>query len=326
MSEEAQGDTRRVRPWIAALLTFLGLGVGLFYARRTHAAIWMAVFSVASGVASGLGFAAYVLMTHTFPLAFFNPNGFSFVDLVGVVISVVAAIWVWVFVAKRQQVEKAGPVRLLGYLAIWLVPLLVTAALAMALRFTTIHPFRIPSGAMQPTLNVGDYVLVAKWSYGYSRFSIAPFESLAPSGRWRAHVPERGDIAVFRPTPEPDRDFVKRIVGLPGDRIQMIGGVLNINGSPVARQSLGEQTFGADGSEFQAQVIRETLPNGVSYLTLDRGVSELDDTQVFVVPAGHYFAMGDDRDNSADSRVPSVIGYIPFDNLIGRVDEIFTPR
>lgn len=106
----------------------------------------------------------------------------------------------------------------------------------------------------------------------------------------------------------------------------MIGGVLNINGSPVARQSLGEQTFGADGSEFQAQVIRETLPNGVSYLTLDRGVSELDDTQVFVVPAGHYFAMGDDRDNSADSRVPSVIGYIPFDNLIGRVDEIFTPR
>ncbi len=325
MAAENQADQRRVRPWSAALLTLLGPGVGLFYARRTRAAIWLVVINlVATFLVAGALF-AYMINSNTVPTAFFNPNGFSLLEVVGWAITLIIAIGVWVVVAKRQYVEKAGPLRLFGYLAILLLPLLVSASVAMALRFGVVQPFRIPAGSMQPTLNVGDYVFVNKASYGYSRYSIAPFEGLAPHGRWRAHQPERGDIAVFRPVSEPDRDFVKRIVGLPGDRVQMIGGVLSINGAPVQRENLGEQSFETDGMPFSAVVYRETLPNGVSYLTLDRGDMELDNTPAYTVPAGSYFVMGDDRDNSADSRIQSMLGFVPFENLIGRVDRILPP-
>jgi signal peptidase I len=112
---------------------------------------------------------------------------------------------------------------------------------------------------------------------------------------------------------------------MPGDRLQMIDGELYINGTPVAREDLGEQAFETEGMTFRARAYRETLPNGVSYLTLDRGPSELDNTPVYTVPSDSYFMMGDDRDNSADSRVPSVIGYVPFEHLIGRVDHILPP-
>lgn len=326
MIEATQTNQRRVRPWIAALLTLLGWGVGLYYARRTRAAVWMTVLSVVVGIALGFGFVAYAMISRTMPTAFFNPSGFSAIDLINTGLSVVVAIGVWIAVSKRQVVEKAGAMRLLGYFAIWLVPLLLSVVLAMALRFTTIQPFRIASADMQPTLNVGDYVLASKWAYGYSRYSFVPFQNLLPDGRWRAHAPARGDIAVFRPVSEPNRDFVKRIVGMPGDRIQMIEGVLHINGQPVTHESLGEQTFQSDSGSFSATAYRETLPGGVTYTTLDRGPSELDNTPVFVVPTGHYFMMGDDRDNSADSRVPSIVGFVPNDNLVGRADEIFTPR
>ncbi len=326
MSTEAdQISQRRVRPWIAALLTFLGLGVGLYYARRTRAAIWVAIIGVVLGFVIGGALYAYMFYTKTVPTALFNPSGYSLLDLIGLGLTLIVAISVWIVVAKRQRVEKAGPSRLFGYLAIFLLPLLLPLITAMAIRFTLVHPFRIPSGAMQPTLHVGDYVFVGKGSYGYSRFSFAPFEGLLPQGRWRAHDPVRGDLAVFRPVPEPDRDFINRIIGMPGDRVQMIDGVLHLNGTPVPREPLGEQSFDGDGAPFRAQVYRETLPNGVSYLTLDRGDSELDNTRVYTVPTGSYFMMGDDRDNSADSRVPSVVGYVPFEYLIGRVDRILPP-
>ena len=196
--------------------------------------------------------------------------------------------------------------------------ILYALALAMLLRFTIAQPFRIPSGSMQPTLEVGDYIVVTKWSYGYGRYSFAPLEGLLPHGRLFSHQPERGDVVVFRPPPEPDRDFIKRLIGLPGDRIQVVDGVLHINGQAVQRESLGVQDFAnEDGVIERIQAYRETLPNGVSYTTFDRGVTELDNTRVYVVPEGHYFMMGDDRDNSADSRVPSVVGYVPFDNFVG---------
>lgn len=196
--------------------------------------------------------------------------------------------------------------------------ILYALALAMLLRFTIAQPFRIPSGSMQPTLEVGDYIVVTKWSYGYGRYSFAPLEGLLPQGRLFAHQPERGDVVVFRPPPEPDRDFIKRLVGLPGDRIQIIDGMLHINGQAVERESLGLVDFeNEDGVIERIEGYRETLPNGVSYTTFDRGVTELDNTRVYVVPEGHFFMMGDDRDNSADSRVPSVVGYVPFDNLVG---------
>lgn len=325
MTAEDQANQRRVRPWIAALLTFLGPGVGLFYARQTRAAIWLVVAVVILNLAFAGALYAYMVSTNTIPRVFSDLQNSPLRDFVGLAISAIVAVGVWIFVAPRQHVQKAGPLRLVGYLAIFLVPLLLQLGPAMALRWLVVQPFHIPAGSMQPTLNVGDYVLVGKGSYGYSRFSIAPFESLAPHRRWRAHDPVRGDIAVFRPPPEPARDFVKRIIGLPGDRVQMIEGALFINGAPVAREALGEQAFETDGMPFVAQVYRETLPNGVSYLTLDRGASELDNTPVYVVPADFYFMMGDDRDNSADSRVPSVVGFVPFENLIGRVDRILTP-
>jgi len=190
-------------------------------------------------------------------------------------------------------------------------------ALAMLLRFTVAQPFRIPSGSMQPTLAVGDYVVVTKWSYGYGRFSFAPLEGLLPHGRLFGREPERGDVVVFRPPPEPERDFIKRLIGLPGDRIQMVDGVLFINGEAVQRELVGatEDCPDSEGYGPEATLYRETLPNGVSYLTCDKGMTELDNTRVFVVPEGHYFFMGDDRDNSDDSR--RLVGMVPFDNLVG---------
>src|SRR5215475_10855001 len=114
--------------------------------------------------------------------------------------------------------------------------ILYALALAMVLRFTIAQPFRIPSGSMQPTLEVGDYIIVTKWSFGYGRYSFAPLEGLLPHGRLFGRAPERGDVVVFRPAPEPDRDFIKRVIGMPGDRIQMIDGRLYINGEAVQRE------------------------------------------------------------------------------------------
>jgi signal peptidase I len=197
--------------------------------------------------------------------------------------------------------------------------ILYALALAMVLRFTIAQPFRIPSGSMQPTLEVGDYIVVTKWSYGYGRFSFAPLEGLLPHGRLFGSTPQQGDVVVFRPTPEPDRDFIKRVIGMPGDRLQMIDGLLHINGQPIERESLGNVEFeNENGFVERIPAWRETLPNGVSYTAFVRNPrSELDNTRVYVVPDGHYFMMGDDRDNSADSRVPSVVGYVPYDNLVG---------
>jgi signal peptidase I len=182
--------------------------------------------------------------------------------------------------------------------------ILYALALAMVLRFSIAQPFRIPSGSMQPTLEVGDYIVVTKWSYGYGRLFGTP--------------PERGDVVVFRPVPEPTRDFIKRLIGMPGDRIQVIDGSLHINGQAVERESLGLVEFENEQGEAEyIQGYRETLPNGVTYTVFDRSVTELDNTREYVVPADNYFMMGDDRDNSADSRVPSVVGYVPADNLVG---------
>jgi len=190
-------------------------------------------------------------------------------------------------------------------------------ALAMTIRFTIAQPFRIPSASMEPTLMVGDYIIVTKWSFGYGRYSFAPLEGVLPHGRLFGHPPERGEVVVFRPEPEPERDFIKRVVGLPGDHIRMIHGVLHINGEPVTREDLGEVPFEDEsGVTTMIQAYRETLPGGATYTTFDRFPNqELDDTREFVVPDNHYFMMGDNRDNSDDSR--KSVGFVPFDNLVG---------
>jgi len=194
--------------------------------------------------------------------------------------------------------------------------------LAMVIRTVLFQPFTIPSGSMMPTLLVGDYLFVNKFSYGYSKYSL-PFSPNLFSGRIFASEPERGDIIVFRLPPNPEVDYIKRLVGLPGDRIQVTSGVLFINGKPVPKQPDG--TFTSDyrldpGSDVP--VFRETLDNGVTYDTLDQVQdSRGDNTREFVVPEGHYFFMGDNRDNSLDSRFD--VGFVPAENLIGRASIIF---
>ncbi|MDN4981661.1 signal peptidase I [Bradyrhizobium sp. WYCCWR 13022] len=207
---------------------------------------------------------------------------------------------------------------------ILLVPVLWSPLILF--RFVLFQPFNIPSSSMAPTLVVGDYVFAAKYAYGYGRYSI-PFAPSFISGRFRAADPAYGDIVVFTTPKDTTVDYIKRVVGLPGDRIQMRQGQLVLNEIPVARVALKVAFAGsACGGEVGAKVKRwrETLPNGVSYVTydcIDGGF--LDDTPVYTVPPGHFFALGDNRDNSTDSRMMSAMGFIPMDNLVGKVTRIF---
>lgn len=203
------------------------------------------------------------------------------------------------------------------------VKVLVQALLlAVIIRTLLFQPFSIPSGSMMETLLVGDYLFVSKYSYGYSKYSI-PFSPDLFSGRIWGDEPERGDVAVFRLPSNPKVDYIKRVIGLPGDRIQVTDGVLSINGQPIDRELVGEYTpEGRYNQGTPVPIYRETLPNGVSYTTLDINPnSPGDNTREFVVPEGHYFTMGDNRDNSLDSRFD--VGYVPLENFVGRATIIF---
>ena len=202
----------------------------------------------------------------------------------------------------------------------------VIEALLIALVFRTFlfHPFNIPSASMVPTLLIGDYLFVSKFSYGYSRYSF-PIDLSFIRGRIWAGAPERGDVVVFRPPREPETDYIKRVIGLPGDRIQVREGILYINDERVEREPAGVVEGEGRFGEASIPAFRETLPNGVSYLTLDeRSNSMGDDTRVFEVPPDHYFLMGDNRDNSQDSRfLDGPVGFVPSENLVGRAEIIF---
>jgi signal peptidase I len=194
--------------------------------------------------------------------------------------------------------------------------------IALFLRVLLFQPFTIPSASMEPNLYEGDYVVVTKFSYGYSRYSI-PFGPPLFKGRIFEKPPQQGDIAVFKTPRDNHTDLIKRVIGLPGDRIQMKDGLLYINDKQVPRVPAGsvKEDVG-EGYIRDVARFRETLPNGRSYLTDDFGPDgQLDNTDVYTVPPGNYFMMGDNRDNSADSRVPPEaggVGYLPAENLVGR--------
>ncbi len=202
--------------------------------------------------------------------------------------------------------------------------LVYAGAIAIGIRTIAFEPFSIPSGSMIPTLLVGDYLFVSKYSYGYSRYSMP----LAPnlfSGRLFGRLPERGDVAVFKWPQDNATDYIKRIVALPGDRIQMKSGQLFINGVILPRAPVGEYTADDEGTRTVAREYTETLPNGRKHEIIKMyEEGGLNSTQEFLVPADHVFAMGDNRDNSSDSRAPNGgVGYVPIENLVGRAEFIW---
>lgn len=232
----------------------------------------------------------------------------------------------------RNKAERSET----GDFVLFLVKL---ALFILILRSFIVSPFNIPSESMQPRLVVGDYLLVAKWPYGFSQYSL-PFSVPLIPGRILARSPTPGDVVVFKAPPSASDDYIKRVIALAGDIVQVNDGVVSINGTPVEREQIADfehpvtpnspcyrpefESPGANGTTIcRYRQFQETLPNGVTYRTLDiYEDSEGDDTQAFVVPDGHMFLMGDNRDRSADSRFPAqegqAIGMVPQENLVGK--------
>jgi signal peptidase I len=239
-----------------------------------------------------------------------------------------------------EPAADAKPAKKKDSFWVFLLKLVVIVLVFRTFIFTS---FMIPSESMMPRLQVGDYLFAAKWPYGYSRASLPLDPSFVGGGRLPGGMPERGDVVVFK-HPIDRTDYIKRVIGLPGDQIQMIAGVVHINGQPVKKVHVRDFLLpirageGCRGVQFTRKLAdgsfacsypqyRETLPTGVSYDVLDLGLLPQDTTEPVVVPEGMLFMMGDNRDNSLDSRFPSVpgqgVGLVPIDNVVGEASFMF---
>lgn len=201
---------------------------------------------------------------------------------------------------------------------------LIAVFLAVLIRTFLYEPFNIPSGSMLPTLEIGDYLFVNKPAYGYSRYSF-PFGFAPLEGRIWDKAPERGDVIVFKLPTNTYIDYIKRVVGLPGDTIQVRGGRLYINGQMAEREFVKTRTV-PDQYRGQVQMNEyiETLPGGIMHQIYEESDNRpLDNTDIYIVPDGHFFVMGDNRDNSQDSRVSHAVGFVPYENIVGEADFIF---
>jgi len=223
-------------------------------------------------------------------------------------------------VEEKNEDEKSGGFRELLSTVLWAL------GIAFVLRTFIFQPFHIPTGSMMPNLLAGDYIITSKYSVGYGRHAATPLPFPVKEGRLFESAPERGDVLVFRPEGGKNT-FIKRLVGLPGDQVQMINGLLHINGEKVPVERLAMENFTSAGRDFTADVFMETFENGNAHRIYDtQKNSPSDTTRIFTVPSGHYFLMGDNRDNSSDSRVEvssnglGGAGLVPLENIIGRAE------
>jgi len=304
MAEEPASRSR----WSTALVSFFGGPFGGF--------LWIGSGKLAVASLIVLGLAGLLACYIGFPVfGDLGSGGLAPANFAGLAVAVLSVALVVPFAGRFRPVKWYA-----HGLSVLVLVFLTGYMAAFVIRSFLFQPFSISSTSMLPTLERGDYLLVSKFAYGYSRYSV-PFSLLPVTGRVLAAEPQRGDVVVFRFPSDPHIDFIQRIVGMPGDTIQMINGILHINGTAVELQDVGP--FASDEfSEKTARLQRETLPNGVSHFVVDlMDGSTGDNTRAWLVPEGHYFVLGDNRDNSSDSRFK--VGFVPSENLVGRAERLY---
>lgn len=299
MSKVTQSDNlRRVRPWLTFLLTFLGWGLGAYYSGKTRLAVQLSIFQFLASlllVSVLLWLIFYELLSPTFLP---NPNSFTFFDATFLFISLPIAIFVFTRASSIKNATNRGLTGLFGYAGLWALPMIASAAVTLIISTYFVQPLHIPSGSMQPTIAVNDYVFVDK-----RRF------------RDQSINPNRGDIVIFKNKKDRNLDYVSRIIGMPEDVVTIQYGEVAINGEKIPRQL---DSTNIDGSKKYL----ETLGNGTTYMTFDHGIGPLDNVGPYNVPPGHYFFISDNRDRAQDSRVTSMVGYIAREDLRGPVIKI----